>query len=333
MTGAARSLALAAMVAALLFASARGAAGVELAQFFEDDPEEIMEMSSPAGSGDMEEAAEEEAPGEAVFESEPMNGMGKKEPKKLEFSFDPLGEGGGGVGEGSSVEPPIGTADVEGPAPAIDNALSARFDYLRRESAAEREEYWRVTLAYETANMFLNPSCGVELRTRDSQLRTYWIGDDIRFSERHRLRLRLNHTEYGDWETSVNYFNAYLSYQRWWLRLAIGIGYASLNFDPEIYQNPLDFASDSPETRFIYNLSIHPTFWDGRLALDVGLRNHDNFEYHGFDDTGYHAEAIWNITDSVTAGFMYERRYSAAFISVPTLTRTTWMGSIEVRFP
>lgn len=204
--------------------------------------------------------------------------------------------------------------------------------YLRRESAVEREDYTRVRIAWDSGNRFLNLSAGVETRLKDGQVRTYWIGDDIVITDRLRGHARLNHTEYGDWKTGINYLNAYISYERWWLRLGVGIGYAALVFEEGEYNNPFVFNSEAPETRFIYNVSLRPSFWNDRIEIDLGFKNYDDFEYHGFDDNGYHIEPIIHVTDKLTVSYFYERRYAGAFISLPTLARTTWMASIEYRF-
>jgi hypothetical protein len=207
-----------------------------------------------------------------------------------------------------------------------------RYDYVRRESAAEQENYHRLRFTLETENRWFNPRAGLELRMDDSQVRCYFIGNDLRVAERTVVHLRLNHTEYADWETSINYFNAYISYKLWWFRFAVGIGYAALNFDPENYHSPLDFSTQTPETRFIYNLSLHPPLWKDLVELDLGLQNHNDFEYNGFDDTGYHVELLVNLGDRTTVSALYERRYSSFFISLPTLTRETWIISLEQRF-
>ena len=109
----------------------------------------------------------------------------------------------------------------------------------------------------------------------------------------------------------------------------MGWVYAALVFEDKYYKNPLHWASETPESRFIYDLSLRPSFFNKKMELDFGLKNFDNFEYHGFNDTGYHFEPVWHINDKTTLSFFYERRYAAIFISVPTLARVTWMVSIE----
>jgi hypothetical protein len=231
---------------------------------------------------------------------------------------------------------PLLASAQEGPAPAPDErklpGCALRYEYLRRESAAERENYHRLSFGVKTTNLWLNPSAGVELRMDDSQLRTYFVGDDIRLDKRSAIHLRLNHVEYGDWETSINFFNAYLSYQIWWFRFAVGVGYAAINFEPKHYQDPLYFNAQMPETRFIYDLSLHPVLWDHRLEFEAGLRNYNDFEYNGFDDTGYHLLAQVNVAPKSSLSFYYERRYAAVFIALPTLTRVTWIVAYEQRF-
>jgi hypothetical protein len=208
-------------------------------------------------------------------------------------------------------------------------SLSLRWDYLNKRDSTQDDDYTRFMLTGETDNRFLNPSGGVEFRVDDSQVRSYWIGDDIRFNERTRFHLRLNHLEFADWETAINHANFYVSYKRWWLRASLGMGYAALVFEDKYYKDPFHWASENPESRFIYELSLRPTFRDKKFELDFGLKNFDNFEYHGFDDNGYHFEPVWHINDKTTLSVFYERRYAAAFVSIPTLTRVTWMISIE----
>jgi hypothetical protein len=203
--------------------------------------------------------------------------------------------------------------------------------YLRRESAVEREDYARARLGWASGNQYLNLRGGVEVRTEDTQVRSYWIGNDIKMDQWSTAHIRLNHLEYGDWETGINHFNVYFSLERWWIRAAVGFGYAALQFDEKYYRDPTNFNTENPESRFIYEVSVRPTFWD-RITLDAGFKNYDDFEYHGFDDNGYHIEPIIHITEDTDLSFFYERRYAAAFISVPTLTRTTWMVSFEKRF-
>lgn len=215
---------------------------------------------------------------------------------------------------------------------AAPTGFSFRLEYLRREDVTQLEDYARIGLAYDADNRFFHPRFGVEARVSDSRLRSYYLGNDIPVKKRAMIHLRLNHTEFGDWKTAINYLNAYVSYERWWLRLAGGWGYAALIFDENDYQTPFLYDTETPETRFIYNVSLRPSIWKGRIELDVGISNFDNFEYHGFDDNGYHIEPIFHVTDNTTVSYFYERRYSAAFISIPTLVRTTWMVSIEHRF-
>jgi hypothetical protein len=205
--------------------------------------------------------------------------------------------------------------------------------YLRRESAVEREDYGRVRLAWDSGGRWLNPSAGVETRMEDGQLRAYWIGNDLVLNQYTAIHLRMNHTEYGDWKTGINYANAYISYHRWWMNLAVGMGYAALVFEERDYRNPFIYNSQTPESRFIYNVSLHPpAFWNRRLELDLGLRNYDDFEFHGFDDNGYHIEPTLHLTPDTDLTFFYERRYAGVFISLPTLTRVTWLVSVEHRF-
>ena len=210
--------------------------------------------------------------------------------------------------------------------------LSLRYEFLRREDITQRENYYRFTLAWDSDNRFINPRGGVEVRLMRPQVRSYWLGDDIRVTRRLMAHARFNHLEYGDWQTAINHLNAYISYKRWWLRVSVGIGYAAIIFEPDNYQNPFLYNSEVPETRFIYNISIHPTFFGNKLELDAGLKNFDNFEYHGLDDNGYHIEAIWNVSDNTSISYFYERRYAAFFISVPHLVRTTWIISVTHRF-
>ena len=210
--------------------------------------------------------------------------------------------------------------------------LLFRWDYLRREDATQREDYTRISLACETESRLLHPRAGVEMRKDDSQLRAYFFGDDIEVTRHSRLNLRLNHTEFGDWKSAINYINAYYSYQRWWVRLAAGWGYAALIFAEKDYQNPFQYESEAPQTRFIYNVSLRPSLCKGRVELELGFKNFDNFEYHGFDDNGFHIEPIFHISEHTTISYFYERRYAGAFISVPTLTRTSWMVSVQHSF-
>jgi len=228
----------------------------------------------------------------------------------------------------SQPESAVDKADVE--APVI--GLWSRLDYLRREDATQTEDYARIGLGYDTEKKFFHPCGGLEMRVDDSRVRAFWVGDDIRITPHFKVHLRLNHTEFYDWKTAINYINAYYSYQRWWIRLAAGWGYAALIFEENDYQNPFTYGSEAPETRFIYNLSLRPSFWKGRIEVDAGLRNFDNFEYHGFDDNGFHVEPIIHVTKNTSVSYFYERRYTAAFVNVPTLARTTWMVSIEHRF-
>ena len=210
--------------------------------------------------------------------------------------------------------------------------LTFRLDYLGRQSAVEEKDYSRVSLAWESGNRFLNPRGGIEFRMEDKQLRSYWIGDDIIITDRTRVHLRLNHLEYGDWETAINHANCYVSYKRWWFRGAVGIGYAALVFEDKYYRDPTHYESMAPESRIIYELSLRPSFYHDRIEVDFGFRNFDNFEYHGADDNGYHIEPIIHLSDYTTLSAFYERRYSAVFISLPTLTRVTWMVSVEHTF-
>jgi hypothetical protein len=224
-------------------------------------------------------------------------------------------------------------AAKEAPPLELNAGLRLYGAYLRRESAVEREDYDRVRLAWDSGNRWLNPSAGLETRVEDGQLRTYWIGDDLVLDRYATVSLRLNHTEYGDWKTGINYANGYISYHRWWMDLAVGMGYTALVFEERDYRNPLIYNSEAPESRFIYNVSLHPpAFWNGRLEFDLGLRNYDDFEYHGFDDNGYHVEPMIHLSPRTTLTYFYERRYAGAFISIPTLTRVTWLVSLEHRF-
>ncbi|MFO8058078.1 MAG: hypothetical protein R6V10_12345 [bacterium] len=210
--------------------------------------------------------------------------------------------------------------------------LSLRVDYLGRQSAVEEKDYSRLSLSWDSGERFLNPRGGVEFRMEDGQLRSYWIGDDIIITDRTRLHLRLNHLEYGDWETAINHANFYFSYHRWWFRGAVGLGYAALVFEDKYYRDPTHYTSTAPESRVIYELSLRPSLWEDRIELGFGFRNFDNFEYHGADSNGYHIEPIFHLTDSTTLSAFYERRYSGVFISVPTLNRVTWMVSVEHTF-
>ncbi|HUT53233.1 MAG TPA: hypothetical protein VM658_07570 [bacterium] len=224
-------------------------------------------------------------------------------------------------------------APEERPPLELDSGLRLYGAYLRRESAVEREDYGRVRLAWDSGNRWLNPSAGVEARIEGGQLRTCWIGNDLVLDQYAAVSLRLNHAEYGDWKTGINYANAYISYHRWWMDLAVGMGYAALVFEERDYRNPFIYNTQTPESRFIYNVSLHPpSFWKGRIELDLGLRNYDDFEYHGFDDNGYHIEPMLHLGPDTTFTFFYERRYAGAFISLPTLTRVTWLVSVEHRF-
>lgn len=211
-------------------------------------------------------------------------------------------------------------------------SVAVRLDYLNKDDVVQDEDYYRASAALDFTNRFLNPSAGVEFQARDSQLRAYWIGDDIKIDQYGRVNIRLNHVEWPEWEAAINHLNVYYSYQRWWARLAVGMGYATLVFDPDRYRDPFNFDADAPESRLIYNVSLRPVLWKERLEVDMGLRNFDNFEYHGFDDNGYHIEPIFHLSHDTSMSFFYERRYAAAFISVPTLVRVTWMVSIEHRF-
>ncbi len=213
-----------------------------------------------------------------------------------------------------------------------DQSLSLRVDYLGRQSAVEEKDYSRFSVFWKSGNRYLNPCGGIEFRMEDTQLRSYWIGDDIIITDRTQVHLRLNHLEYGDWETAINHANCYVSYRRWWFRGAVGIGYAALVFEDKYYRDPTHYESMAPESRIIYELSLRPSFWEDRMELDIGFRNFDNFEYHGSDDNGYHIEPIFHFTDSTTLSAFYERRYAGVFISLPTLTRVTWMVSIEHTF-
>jgi len=223
-------------------------------------------------------------------------------------------------------------ADVVQEAPDAPLGLRLIFDYLRRESAAERADFSRVALAYESESAFLNPRCGIEFRVEDTRLRSYWFGNDIRIDKWAGASLRFNHTEYADWLASINQLSAYYTYSRWHFNFGIGVGYSSLNFDPENYQSPFDFSSEAPETRLIYKVDWRPPLWEEVLYLDFGFNNYDDFEYHGFDDNGYHVGAIIHISENAVLRGYYERRYAAAFISVPTLSRTTWVVTFELLF-
>jgi len=215
------------------------------------------------------------------------------------------------------------------PAP---NRFSARWDYLRKEDATQREDYTRARLAFDGDNRFLHPRGGLEYRIRNAQDLVFWIGDDIMIKPDFWLHLRLNHTRYGEYSSAINFANGYISYQWRWVVLAVGLGYAALNFDDQTYWNPFIFNSAAPETRFIYEVSFRPTLWKDKLDLDLGFKNFDDFEYHGFDDNGYHVEPIFHLNPDTDLSYFYERRYAGAFISLPTVTRTTWMVSIEHRF-
>ncbi len=223
------------------------------------------------------------------------------------------------------------TAREPGQAPAI-QGLSMRYHYLRKEDPTQREDYYRLGLAYETGSRYINFRGGVELRVFAPQVRAYWLGDDLRITKRGKIHLRMNHTEFQDWDTGINQMSAYYSYRRRWLRVAAGAGYVALLFEPGRSSNPLDFGSGTTETRFIYDLSLRPSFLNKRVELDLGLTNFDDYEFHGFDSTGYHLQPVFNINENTSVSFLYERRYAAAFISVPTLTRITWMASVEHRF-
>jgi len=217
--------------------------------------------------------------------------------------------------------------------PAHPEGVSLRYHFLRKEDPTQRENYYRLDLAYNTGSRFLNPRGGAEFRVYRSQIRSYWIGDDIDLTKSARVHLRLNHTQFDDWQTAINYTMAYLSYRRWWIRLAVGAGHAAIIFEPDNYQNPLAFDSEiNSETRFLYNVSLAPTFYNDRIELDLGLNNFDDYEYHGFDVNGYHIRPTVYIGEDTAISCFYERRYAAAFISVPTLARTTWMVSIQHRF-
>lgn len=210
--------------------------------------------------------------------------------------------------------------------------LALRLDYLDRQSSVEEEGYGRVQLGWRSGNPFLNPCGGIEWRMEDTQIRSYWIGGDIIISDRTSLSLRLNHLEYGDWKTAINHANFYFSFNYAWFHGAVGMGYAALVFEDKYYRDPWRYSSEAPESRIIYNLSARPTLWKDRLELGFGLRNFDNFEYHGADCNGYHFEPIIHLTENTDLIGFYERRYGGLFISVPTLSRVTWMISLEHRF-
>ena len=103
-------------------------------------------------------------------------------------------------------------------------SLSIRWDYLNRHDSTQDEDYTRLMLKGLTDNRLLNPCGGIEFRVDDMQVRSYWIGDDIRIKENFWVHLRLNHLEFADWETAINHANFYVSYKRWWLRASVGMG-------------------------------------------------------------------------------------------------------------
>lgn len=210
--------------------------------------------------------------------------------------------------------------------------LSLRLDYLRKEDATQREDYGRISFALDQGPRFWNPRGGIESRMNNSEFITVWFGDDIVIAPGARVSLRYNHVRYSEWDAAINFVNAYYVYEWRWLHLAAGFGYAALNLDPDSYWNPFELVTDTPETRFIYEVSVRPVLWKNRLELDLGFRNFDDFEYHGFDDNGYHLEPIFHLSPHTTVHYLYDRRYAGAFIGLPTLTRTTWMVSVEHRF-
>ncbi len=204
-----------------------------------------------------------------------------------------------------------------------------RLDYLYLEDATQEEYYAGFTFAYDTDGKWFNPRAGIRLRADDGQIRAYFAGNDFIITRRLSAGARLTHAEYGDWETAINSLCGYVTYRRWWFRVGLGLGYAAVILEGP-YQNPIEFGTEMPETRFLYDLSIRPHYKD--FELDVGLKNFDDFDVNGFDDNGYHLEPIWHVTDNTAVSAKYEKRFAGVFINMINVSSESWTVSVEHRF-
>lgn len=214
--------------------------------------------------------------------------------------------------------------------PRLHGRLALRFEFQDVEQVTGYSDYWRLAGSWRSGGRYWNPAAGVQVDAVDGSLRSYFFGDDLLLNPHNRLSARLNHTEFGVWHSAINFANLYYSYQRWWVRADLGIGYAALLFTEQNYHSPLLYSTEAPESRVIYNFSLRPVL--GPFALEAALSNYDDFEYHGFDDNGYRIRPSFRISDHAALALLYERRYAGLFIGTPTLTRVTWLLSFEYRF-
>lgn len=209
--------------------------------------------------------------------------------------------------------------------------LTAAAVWQEVDQATGESERLLVSLAAETRSRWLNPRAGGLLPMRDARLQAFLVGNEVRAGLRGHIRLALNHTEFPEWESGLNFINLYYDYERSWLRAALGVGYGSLLLG-EGWRDPFKFDPETTESRLIYDLALRPVLWPGRLRLELGAGNLDDFEYHGADDLGFRAAPSLRLSDNADLSVQYERRYAAVFVDAPTLIRASWQVTLTRRF-